>query len=54
MSNLPNVTLTIGQLNNGHMCLVQIVQLWIIEQIVQLPLDKLVYVQLAIWPAHFC
>ena len=36
-----------------RMCLVQVVQLWTIEQIVQLPVDKLVFVQLAIWATHF-
>ena len=39
--------------NLRNMCLVQVVQLWTIEQIVQLPLDKLVFVQLAFWSTHF-
>ena len=35
------------------MFLVQVVQLWTIEQIVQLPLDKLVFDQLTILETHF-
>ena len=35
------------------MSLVQSVQLWTIEQIVQLPLDKLVFVQFDIWATPF-